>query len=296
MNNRLHSILGVLIVWAMVGLYVSHIISVYPVVDEPVDWVSVATEGLMALMPAVGLLIILNLAGRHTIFWPLFVGLSLLMLALTTDTLDEFIEVTPLINNLVEGVLQVIGFLIVLVGLFNWIRYHEQVLAEMRHQATTDPLTSISNRRFFVDELKKEIATRQRHPGQLAVILFDIDHFKQINDSMGHDVGDEVLQEVCLRIKTQLREIDIFARYGGEEFVVVLKHAGVSTASHVAEKIRQVMGEIKIKGINGIKASFGIAEYRAEDSPEKLLKRADQALYQAKDRGRDQIVVQDQVE
>lgn len=290
MRNEFFKVTAVLPVWILVAVYAFCVINNYSMVDEPIDWVSVLSEGLIASMPALGLLIIANLRSQLKVFWPLFIGLGLMFLALTTDTLDEFVDIPSAINNLVEGGVQVVGFLLVLIGLFNWVRLNKMLTDQLIGQAATDPLTGIANRRAFLSTLKRDISMLERYPRELSVILFDIDHFKQINDTFGHDIGDEVLRQIGDRVSNGIRDMDAFARYGGEEFIIILTHTNANTAEQVAQKIRQIMRQIKVGNIDGVCASFGISQYREGEGQEALLNRADEAMYQAKRNGRDSIV------
>lgn len=169
----------------------------------------------------------------------------------------------------------------------------------LKHLGLTDPLTGVNNRRFFDQRLNEETARTQRTGSALSCLFIDIDHFKRINDTHGHQAGDEVLQEVARRIREQLRTIDVVARFGGEEFAVLLAHTANDRALEVAERIR---GSIETKrfplpGTETVTVSVGVATLKPEvmpaDIPDcggRLIEAADGALYQAKNTGRNRVV------
>lgn len=165
----------------------------------------------------------------------------------------------------------------------------------------TDSLTGVNNRRYLELRLQEEIARARRHEFSLSCLYIDIDHFKKINDSVGHQGGDEVLQEVARRIKAELRLSDALGRFGGEEFVVLLIDALLPHALHVAERIRasvaqQVVDLSEGSGLN-VSVSIGVSELSTIDRDchkervgQQLIGRADEALYRAKAAGRNRVV------
>ena len=158
--------------------------------------------------------------------------------------------------------------------------------------ANVDPLTGIPNRRALMERLRKEWMRVQRHGGTLSFIMADIDHFKRVNDTYGHSIGDEVLQKVAQAIVSQCREIDLPGRYGGEEFAIVVPDETSEGAGELAERCRQAASDVRVN-MEGqdvqVTASFGIAEVRDAPSIEALIKAADEALYHAKQAGRNQV-------
>lgn len=166
----------------------------------------------------------------------------------------------------------------------------ERALAEaMSHLALTDQLTGVSNRRKLYMDLQHEISAANRHDHPLSVILFDLDHFKLINDAHGHDCGDDVLRQVVRTILPLLRKIDHFGRWGGEEFILVVPKTDLEQAEILAERLRHAVSGIRLEPSDEITASFGIARHLPEDTPESLIKRADEALYRAKASGRNRV-------
>lgn len=171
------------------------------------------------------------------------------------------------------------------------------VLANLRNlalsqtRALTDGLTGLPNRRAIDDTLKRMIAQADRAGNPLGLVLFDLDHFKQINDLYGHEKGDEVLSAVGVAITTTLRSSDFAGRYGGEEFILLLPDTTVADAVTVAEKLRTVLASVEVSGVpRSITASFGVAATPQDGSePATLLRTADRALYLAKAGGRDRV-------
>lgn len=165
----------------------------------------------------------------------------------------------------------------------------------------TDPLTGISNRRYFEHRCLEEISHAGRHDLPLSCMFLDIDKFKRINDSLGHQAGDEALRHVAATIKGQLRASDILARYGGEEFVVLLPQANQRHAAEVAERIRAAVEAQPFQSLPGetvaLTISIGVAQLTTpveHDDPNRLIKKliaaADGAVYQAKELGRNCVV------
>jgi len=166
---------------------------------------------------------------------------------------------------------------------------------KLRTLAITDSLTEVWNRRYFLRLAQRELDRSKRYGGQLALIMIDLDHFKVINDTYGHDVGDEALKKVAELARISMRQVDIFARYGGEEFVAMLPETGMEQAVRVAERLRQKVAETPLTADNRpvrITLSIGVAvaEPKATDLA-TLLKNADQAMYKAKQNGRDRVEV-----
>lgn len=172
--------------------------------------------------------------------------------------------------------------------------------SEMLKNATTDALTGLNNRRQFELRLKEQFAIANRQETPLCAIMTDIDFFKKFNDSYGHSVGDAVLKSTAEVIKAELREYDIPSRYGGEEFCILLPNTAVNEAKVVAERLRRAVKEsvLEVKSEKtqrieniGVTISIGLAQLEADDLPEDLYMKADKALYDAKESGRNKVVV-----
>lgn len=153
--------------------------------------------------------------------------------------------------------------------------------------AETDALTGAWNRRKFYDLVETELRRAVRYERPVTLLMLDVDHFKQINDTHGHDVGDSVLKELVLLLRSQLRINDLLARSGGEEFLILAPETGLDKARLLAEKLVQSVRNHRFSGIEAVRISVGIAAYQPNDTIDQLVKRADQALYRAKSRGRD---------
>src|SRR6187431_451537 len=162
---------------------------------------------------------------------------------------------------------------------------HEQIFAI----ATTDALTGLRSKRHLTDELAREFSRARRYNRKFSILMIDIDHFKQINDRYGHQVGDVTLRAVASRVMSCLHSDDLAARYGGEEFMVVLLETKLEEAAAIAERIRAAIAELVVSYREAslqVTISIGCAEYsHADESELRLFERADQRLYAAKDAG-----------
>ena len=162
--------------------------------------------------------------------------------------------------------------------------------------AVTDPLTGLHNRRYMSGQLGALVRRATLGGDPVAALLIDIDHFKRVNDTFGHDVGDEVLREFAVRLATNVRAIDLACRLGGEEFVVIMPDSGLEAAHKVAERLRlHISGSpFRVQGADeplSVTVSIGVAATLGEgDAPEALIKRADAAVYDAKRAGRNQVI------
>ncbi|HEX8353134.1 MAG TPA: sensor domain-containing diguanylate cyclase [Pyrinomonadaceae bacterium] len=167
---------------------------------------------------------------------------------------------------------------------------HARLFQQMQHQALTDGLTGCFNRRFFEIQLERDLhlATRMRQP--VSLILLDIDHFKRVNDTHGHDAGDAALRILANALREEVRGVDTAARYGGEEFAIILPQAGPEGAQVVAERLRSRIERTEVPGVGCITASLGVATFPGDASSRELLvTSADRALYQAKRTGRNRV-------
>jgi diguanylate cyclase (GGDEF)-like protein len=159
--------------------------------------------------------------------------------------------------------------------------------------ASTDPLTHLHNRRNMAELAQYEIVQRKRHGEPLSLVLADVDHFKQINDTHGHEMGDRVLTAISEVLRDGIREQDSVARWGGEEFLILMPQASLESARMVAERLREQVSRLTVSHAGQtvqVTMTFGVACHRLDDRLEQLIHRADMALYQGKERGRDQVV------
>ncbi len=167
--------------------------------------------------------------------------------------------------------------------------YHEEIY----RLATTDGLTTVYNKRYFLDCIDREFSRSMRHSRDLSLILLDIDHFKKLNDTYGHLAGDFVLKKTAQMIQRKIRFEDIFCRYGGEEFALLLPETERWQAAKIAEKIRQLIERQEVVFENSeicTTASLGVAStYKGLESAQQLIQIADANLYKAKDAGRNRV-------
>ena len=169
------------------------------------------------------------------------------------------------------------------------IRQRQKAEEELVELANIDALTSIANRRKFDEALQYEMGRDKRYHNKLSLIFCDLDHFKRVNDTHGHKIGDEILKEFTQLISANIRNTDIFARWGGEEFVLLLPDTNIETATLTAEKLLIEIERHAFPYVGRMTASFGITELFEDDTETSFIKRADDALYMAKERGRNRI-------
>jgi diguanylate cyclase (GGDEF)-like protein/PAS domain S-box-containing protein len=160
---------------------------------------------------------------------------------------------------------------------------------EIHALANTDSLTGIANRRVFMRVLETEIARAKRYGTSLALVMYDIDHFKEVNDTYGHDVGDNVLKGVTETVKTNIRAVDLVARWGGEEFMILTHQSSLDHAQVMAEKLRTAIAGLVFGHVWTVTASFGVATFEPHDDAASFLKKVDDALYKAKKNGRNRV-------
>lgn len=171
----------------------------------------------------------------------------------------------------------------------------DAVVTQAREVAQTDPLTFLFNRRAIIREFQNEVTRAERYGSMLSISIIDVDHFKSINDTYGHPVGDEVLRQVAYLLREGIRHPDIVGRYGGEEFIIILPSSTSKAAAEQASRLCRRMGETAIhvrKYDIHVTLSIGVAQLRiGEDTWDSLLNRADNAMYEAKKQGRGRWVV-----
>jgi diguanylate cyclase (GGDEF)-like protein len=168
----------------------------------------------------------------------------------------------------------------------------ENQLKEVKKEAKTDDLTNMLNKKALNEELEKQEQFFKRHGRNYSIIFFDIDHFKNVNDTYGHDAGDVILKSVGLLLNRYSRDIDIVGRFGGEEFVIIAPETDKEGARVFAEKIRKIIAKTKFmykKTRINITISAGVAERKETNSKEETLKLADERLYKAKKGGRNRV-------
>lgn len=175
-------------------------------------------------------------------------------------------------------------------GLFTDITADADVASARENRALTDQLTDLSNRRAGERSVAREVARAQRTHRPLSFVMFDVDHFKRVNDTHGHMVGDAVLKKVSAWMMELLRAGDIAVRWGGEEFLAILADTNLEEARQFGDRVRRQIEAVDFGEIGQITISGGAAEYRPGEDPDETIARADANLYQAKSLGRNRVV------
>lgn len=221
---------------------------------------------------------------------------SILVSVLITSLFSIFFGINPGIHGYSLAII-VPAMIASLASYINLSLYFEleQSRQEVHVLANTDDLTQIFNRRHFFELAERELERSRRNGHSLAIVLFDVDDFKQINDSLGHLAGDRVLHEMCRACQVVVRPYDVFARFGGEEFVFLLPDTDETRAGAFADRLRQLIAEknVPFNSINvQITVSIGVAVFDSKlDTLDDLISRADNALYIAKRLGKNRLEV-----
>lgn len=163
----------------------------------------------------------------------------------------------------------------------------------LKEASNRDPLTALANRRMLIERLKEEVSRATRQNKTFVLAMVDVDHFKQINDNWGHDIGDRMLEEIARVLQAEVRSYDLCGRWGGEEFLILLPDTDLDSAAQVIERVRSGLRALAVRvstELLSVSASFGVAEHRADESYSQTLNRADAALLQAKRNGRDRCI------
>jgi diguanylate cyclase (GGDEF)-like protein len=203
-------------------------------------------------------------------------------------------ELSPL---MIDGLhyFNVVGVMVILIFLAGYYYYLiDKAAAALREMAATDPLTKLKNRRSITEVIRREESRVRRGQPFLSFILCDLDHFKSINDTHGHDIGDEVLKGASHALLDGVRDVDFIARWGGEEFLVVLPDTDAEGARLVAERLRKKVADVSFDHVGhafSVTVTLGIATMQASESAEQTIARADTALYDGKRGGRNRVVV-----
>ncbi|MEW8025586.1 MAG: diguanylate cyclase [Candidatus Thiodiazotropha sp.] len=196
-------------------------------------------------------------------------------LRINTWSKDEFGQISHSINSLLS--------------------YTDRIIKDKEFLATTDMLTDTMNRRSFVAASKKEIKRSERYATPLSMIYCDIDFFKSINDQHGHAAGDEILKIFATTLKQNVRVNDYVGRWGGEEFVILAVETDLASAEKLSEKLRRKIMKTSVMNVGQVTSSFGVAEKKKGESFEMLCERADQALYKAKNSGRNKVCLSEAI-
>jgi diguanylate cyclase (GGDEF)-like protein len=169
------------------------------------------------------------------------------------------------------------------------LREVERKNAELEKMIITDGLTKLYNHQHLYDQLDNEVKKAKRYGRALSIIMFDIDDFKKVNDSYGHQVGDTVLVKIARELRESVRDVDMVGRYGGEEFLVILPETGLENAHLLADRIRQKISALKYGLDSKITISGGVAELREDDDVQDIVGSADKLLYRAKQAGKNRV-------
>lgn len=205
------------------------------------------------------------------------------------DEADHMVFISELVSKKKMGgftisfLLFIVNGLLILVIIYFIKKY---VKDHLEHAVNYDPLTKIFNRSFYKESLKNELYIASRYHKDVSLMIFDIDHFKNVNDTHGHDVGDYILFELAKIVGNHIRKSDILARIGGEEFAIIIPETDISNAVALAEKIRKIIENYTFKYVDKITVSIGITSFQDADTIDTIFKRADIALYKAKINGR----------
>ena len=206
-------------------------------------------------------------------------SIAMVILAFIIYPLIDTIEFSLILINLL--LINVFSYV-----MFRSIQKNDDVLGKL---ATTDPLTNCLNRRALQEKLIKITDKHDRSPYSLFLIMFDLDHFKLVNDTYGHTVGDEVLVNVSHIVQNNIRSFENMYRYGGEEFIVLPLEVEVDQAMLIANKLRELVESYVFPSDVRVTISLGVAQYKAGEKPSEWIDRADAALYKAKESGRNRV-------
>jgi diguanylate cyclase (GGDEF)-like protein/PAS domain S-box-containing protein len=217
------------------------------------------------------------------------------------ERIEEEVEVTAADGSMrtliisAQPLMDLMADTVGIVASYKEITDRKEIEEELRRLATTDPLTGAFNRRQFMQRAQDEIDRSNRYGTSLTLLMLDIDHFKRVNDTFGHDAGDDVLKGLVTQSLDMLRGSDIFCRLGGEEFAAILTHTAPAEGVLAAERLRKALKGLTVDTANGpvrFTVSIGVASLIEPDlSLAQIMKKADNALYAAKDQGRDRVVM-----
>jgi diguanylate cyclase (GGDEF)-like protein len=205
-------------------------------------------------------------------------GDTLHMLAFETLILALIFSSTLLIQNRLMAEVQDLG------------RERERMLRDLERLAMVDTLTGVPNRLRLDQALNDEIGRARRYLRPLSIILFDVDYFKKVNDSYGHEVGDSVLKEIAALLMQSVRKVDSAGRWGGDEFLIIIPETVLFGAANLAENLRSKIEQHRFAVVEHVAVSLGVAQMKVDEGTESLFKRADDALYRAKNAGRNRAI------
>ncbi|RMH15632.1 MAG: GGDEF domain-containing protein [Gammaproteobacteria bacterium] len=272
------------------AMYVALSMVTFPSVSQ-IDYFALISEASMAVILAILVFCIRNTRDTSKTAYNFFeIGAFVLLLATTTDTMDELLVLPFWVTSLFNSLAFILGFLFILLGVRHWIESDKAIKQHLYNLSTTDELTGLLNRRAFLEKAELELERALRYQRRIALLILDIDHFKQINDRHGHTVGDEVLRQLSATVQSMLRKTEYVARWGGEEFVMLIAESTQETAMVVAERLLKGVASTQVE-LDGhalnVTVSLGVTlQHPGETDVQAIIDRADKALYQAKESGR----------
>lgn len=240
---------------------------------------------MLLILPAIGMVLVCP-----NWITSVYTGIVILLtMFLTEFTLHEWrMSYDDAVTLLLVGI---VGSILFISMTFALLKIKQQMMT-YKTLAYTDPLTNIYNRRYLERYMKKIASSQDINAYPMTLLIFDIDHFKKVNDSYGHHTGDLILKNIVHVVKSMIKESDIFVRLGGEEFVIILTHCSLKEGTNLANDIRKKIKHTQFKYKETpipITISIGLTSFHKQ-SDSQILENADQALYRAKKAGRDQVV------
>lgn len=259
--------------------------------SRTIDIVDFSIELVLALLMYCFLCLFQFFQGTSKTYTYVSLGIAINFLTNLSDVLDEICDFPLIISYLTDDFPKITALIFVILGIKEWMHSNKTMISKLEELATYDGLTGIFNRQSIDAKLNYAISKVRRYPSSLSIILFDIDHFKKINDTFGHAVGDSILKELSNVTANSLRELDLLGRYGGEEFLIILQETSIEGAQTVAVKVCEAIANNAFDTVQQVTVSLGVAELRDNETAEHFVQRADMALYVAKDSGRNRSVI-----
>ncbi|NMP04463.1 GGDEF domain-containing protein [Pseudoalteromonas arctica] len=213
------------------------------------------------------------------------IGLLLWIVGMTTDLLNEVVVQPEWIDIYLNDLCKTLGMVITAYGLFKTMLFMQKMHNRLAQEFVIDELTKVYNRRCFYQNVKNAVTN------SYTILIIDIDHFKSINDNFGHDMGDQVLKEFAGKVNALFENENIFARIGGEEFAGYFPSSNIDDVAKFSQAVLELVRTIKVKDDRFLTVSIGIAKRISDEALDKVMKRADQALYLAKKSGRDRFEI-----
>ena len=263
----------------------------------PKDLVEVIAESMMLLTCLAVMYYVEQLKPYPKVYWLLFLGSSLYFIYAYVDLLEEFFITSFLGTSNLDDITQALGFCLLCIGIHRWITLHLGFTDALKKNAETDHLTGLFNRHAFFSRVEIEPNKRGGNIG--AFLLMDIDHFKSINDTYGHSLGDTMLEGIGKLLQSNTRSVDTLSRWGGEEFLLYLDDVTEENSLVIAESLREHVEQLsflyKEESVRRT-ISIGIFNHKTHVNLDTAIDCADKALYQAKSKGRNCVVVYNKID